>query len=138
MLSQQTENGLIQRHSSAAPAYLSPATDRSCVMPITSRPQAAMCRGEGSYLWDEHGKRDLDFIQGWAVNALGHCPPEIVNALSVQASTLISPSPALHNAPQFELAHCLASMTRLAQVHFANSGAEANEAAIKLARKRGE
>ena len=111
---------------------------RSALMPITVRPTAAMVRGEGAYLWDEHGHQYLDFIQGWAVNALGHCPPELSDVLSTQSRILISPSPALHNQPQFALAHRLASTSGLAQVHFANSGAEANEAAVKLARKWGQ
>ena len=110
----------------------------SALMPITVRPDAIMVRGEGSYLWDNYGNRYLDFIQGWAVNALGHCPAEIVSAINTQASQLITPSPALHNAPQHALAARLQELSGLSQVHFANSGAEANEAAIKLARKWGQ
>ncbi len=113
------------------------ATTSSALMTITPRPEAIMCRGEGSYLWDNDDRRYLDFIQGWAVNSLGHCPPQITEALNDQAHKLISPSPALHNAPQHELATLLTSLSGLTQVHFANSGAEANEAAIKLARKWG-
>ena len=112
-----------------------PCTDN--LMPITSRPAPVMVRGERSYLWDADGRAYLDFVQGWAVNALGHCPPELVAALRSQADRLITPSPALHNAPQLELAQALASASGLAQVHFANSGAEANEVAVKLARKWG-
>lgn len=97
-----------------------------------------MVRGFGSYLWDASGARYLDFIQGWAVNSLGHGAPEIVSALTDQASTLISPSPALHNLPQLELADLLVRNSEFAQVHFLNSGAEANEAAVKLARKWGQ
>jgi len=110
----------------------------SPLMPITSRPESIMIRGKGSYLWDDRGRRYLDFIQGWAVNALGHCPPEILEALGQQAVQLINPSPALHNAPQLALSSHLVSLSGLSQVHFANSGAEANEAAIKLARKWGQ
>ena len=110
----------------------------SALMPITARPDAIMVRGEGSYLWDNYGNRYLDFIQGWAVNALGHCPVEIVTAINTQASQLITPSPALHNAPQHALATRLQELSGLSQVHFTNSGAEANEAAIKLARKWGQ
>ena len=108
------------------------------LMPITARPEPVMVRGRGSYLWDDSGKQYLDFIQGWAVNALGHCPEELTEALTSQARTLISPSPALHNQPQLELAKLLTSLADMAQVHFANSGAEANEAAVKLARKWGQ
>ena len=107
------------------------------LMAITSRPDVIMSHGEGSWLWDESGKRYLDFIQGWAVNALGHCPPEIVIALTQQAQELISPSPALDNRPQLEFAARLTDLAQMAEVHFVNSGAEANEAAVKLARKWG-
>ncbi|MEM9621601.1 MAG: aminotransferase class III-fold pyridoxal phosphate-dependent enzyme [Pseudomonadota bacterium] len=107
------------------------------LMKITPRPAAVMARGAGSYLWDEAGCRYLDFIQGWAVNCLGHCPHEVAQAVTAQAQTLITPSPALHNRPQLDLAEQLVSVTGMAQVHFSNSGAEANEVAIKLARKWG-
>ena len=108
------------------------------LMKITPRPTAVMARGAGSFVWDEAGRRYLDFIQGWAVNCLGHCPPEIARALDKQAKTLISPSPALHNRPQLVLAERLTALSGLQEVHFANSGAEANEAAVKLARKWGQ
>ncbi len=110
----------------------------SALMPIVGRPSSIMVRGEGSYLWDDSGKRYLDFIQGWAVNALGHCPAEIADTLAQQSRTLITPSPALHNAPQLALAQRLATLSGLDQVHFSNSGSEANEVAIKLARKWGQ
>jgi acetylornithine/N-succinyldiaminopimelate aminotransferase len=109
----------------------------ACLMPVAARPANVMVRGQGSYLWDHAGARYLDFVQGWAVNALGHSPPEILAALQEQAQTLVHASPAFHNAPQLELAHTLTAATGLASVHFANSGAEANEAALKLARKWG-
>jgi acetylornithine/N-succinyldiaminopimelate aminotransferase len=106
------------------------------LLPITARPpDAVMSRGEGSYLWDDSGRRYLDLIQGWAVNALDHCPAEIAAALQQQSTTLITPNPALHNAPQLALAVRLCELCGHAQVHFANSGSEANEAAVKLARK---
>jgi acetylornithine/N-succinyldiaminopimelate aminotransferase len=112
-------------------------TTRSHLMPVVRRPQAVMLRGQGSYLWDSTGRRYLDFIQGWAVNALGHCPPEVVAALCEQAGMLLTPSPALYNAPELALAQRLVALTGLDQVYFTNSGAEANEVAIKLARKWG-
>ncbi len=108
------------------------------LMPVAVRPARVMVRGSGSYLWDHAGARYLDFLQGWAVNCLGHSPPEIAEALHVQAQTLINASPALHNAPQLQLASALTRAVGLDQVHFANSGAEANEAALKLARKWGK
>jgi acetylornithine/N-succinyldiaminopimelate aminotransferase len=107
------------------------------LMKVAVRPQRIMVRGAGSYLWDHEGRRYLDFVQGWAVNALGHAPPEIAAALQVQAQTLLTASPAFHNAPQLSFASELTRATGLAEVHFANSGAEANEAALKLARKWG-
>lgn len=107
------------------------------LMKVAVRPQRIMVRGSGSYLWDHEGRRYLDFVQGWAVNALGHAPPEIAAALQAQAETLITASPAFHNAPQLSFARELTRATGLAEVHFTNSGAEANEAALKLARKWG-
>ncbi|MEI9942578.1 MAG: acetylornithine transaminase [Pseudomonadota bacterium] len=107
------------------------------LMSVAVRPPRIMVRGNGSYLWDHEGTRYLDFVQGWAVNALGHAPPEIAAALQAQAQTLISASPAFHNAPQLNFARELTRAAGLAQVHFTNSGAEANEAALKLARKWG-
>jgi len=111
--------------------------DFSALMEITHRPDLVFVRGEGSWLWDDRGRRYLDFIQGWAVNALGHCPPEVVKALTEQAATLINASPAFHNAAGVRLARLLVSHCALDRVFFANSGAEANEGAIKLARKWG-
>jgi len=107
------------------------------LMKVAVRPQRIMVRGNGSYLWDHEGTRYLDFVQGWAVNALGHAPPEIAAALQAQAQMLLTASPAFHNAPQLSFALELTRAAGLAQVHFTNSGAEANEAALKLARKWG-
>src|SRR6195952_3233225 len=107
------------------------------LMEITSRPPTVFVRGEGSFLWDDTGKRYLDFIQGWAVNCLGHSPPEIAEALAAQAKLLLTPSPAFYNGPTLELAKALVENSCFDQVFFANSGAEANEGAIKLARKYG-
>jgi len=104
---------------------------------VTERPEAVMVRGEGSYLWDQAQVRYLDFVQGWAVNSLGHCPPEVANALAVQAQTLLTPSPAYHNFPQIQLARRLARLSGLPHVTFGNSGADAVESAIKVCRKWG-
>src|SRR6059058_6567002 len=107
------------------------------LMDITTRPSAVFVRGEGSFLWDETGKRYLDFVQGWAVNCLGHSPPEIAEALTAQAKMLLTPSPAFYNAPSLKLAKALVDHSCFYRVFFTNSGAEANEGAIKLARKFG-
>jgi len=107
------------------------------LMNITERPPTVFVRGEGSYLWDDSGKRYLDFIQGWAVNCLGHSPPQIVEALAAQAKLLLTPSPAFYNGPSLKLAKALTDHSCFDQVFFTNSGAEANEGAIKLARKYG-
>ena len=107
------------------------------LMEITVRPPTVFVRGEGSYLWDDNGKRYLDFIQGWAVNCLGHSPPVVAEALAAQAKRLLTPSPAFYNDPSLRLAKALVDHSCFDQVFFANSGAEANEGAIKLARKYG-
>jgi len=107
------------------------------LMNITARPPTVFVRGEGSYLWDDSGKRYLDFIQGWAVNCLGHSPPQIAEALAAQAKLLLTPSPAFYNGPSLKLAKALTDRSCFDQVFFTNSGAEANEGAIKLARKYG-
>src|SRR6195256_3447491 len=107
------------------------------LMDITARPPAVFVRGEGSFLWDDSGKRYLDFVQGWAVNCLGHSPPQIAEALAAQAKLLLTPSPAFYNGPSLKLAKALTDHSCFAQVFFRNSGAEANEGAIKLARKYG-
>ncbi|WP_454628331.1 acetylornithine transaminase [Bradyrhizobium cenepequi] len=107
------------------------------LMDITARPNTVFVRGEGSYLWDDGGKRYLDFMQGWAVNCLGHSPPAIAEALTAQAKCLLTPSPAFYNEPSLKLANALVEQSCFDQVFFANSGAEANEGAIKLARKYG-
>jgi acetylornithine/N-succinyldiaminopimelate aminotransferase len=107
------------------------------LMEITSRPRSVFVRGEGSFLWDDSGKRYLDFVQGWAVNCLGHSPPLVAEAIAEQAQRLITPSPAYYNDVSLRLAEALVKQSCFDQVFFANSGAEANEGAIKLARKYG-
>ncbi len=114
------------------------AANTDSLMTITNRPDLVFERGEGSWLTDHQGKRYLDFIQGWAVNCLGHCPPEITAALTSQAGKLLNPSPAFYNGPMIELAGLLTAHSCFDRVFFANTGAEANEGAIKLARKWGQ
>ncbi|MDR3418777.1 MAG: acetylornithine transaminase [Nevskia sp.] len=107
------------------------------LMKVTPRPDAVMVRGQGAWLWDDAGRRYLDCVQGWAVNCLGHSHPALVEAIARQATRLLTPSPAFYNDQALRLATRLAHATGLQQVFFANSGAEANEGAIKLARKWG-
>ncbi len=92
-------------------------------------------RGEGCQLWDADGKRYLDFLAGVAVNNLGHCHPKVVKAIQDQAATMIHCSNYYQIPQQIELAELLCSLSFADQAFFCNSGAEANEAAIKLARK---
>src|SRR5262245_48141023 len=107
------------------------------VMKVTSRPAVTMVEGEGSWLRDSDGRQYLDFVQGWAVNCLGHGHPVIRQALAEQARHLINCSPSFYSAPMARLATLVATSSRLRDVFFCNSGAEANEGAIKLARKWG-
>jgi len=95
-----------------------------------------LVKGEGSYLWDENGKKYLDFLSGLAVNVVGHCHPRVVEAICKQAGTLSHTSNLYYTGPQALLAKELVEKTLPGgKAFFANSGAGANEAAIKLARK---
>ena len=113
------------------------AFDFTSLMDITERPEIVFVKGEGSWLTDHTGKRYLDFVQGWAVTCLGHCAPAVTGALAAQARQLITPSPAFYNEPALRLAALLTRHSSFQRVFFTNSGAEANEGAIKLARKWG-
>jgi len=97
--------------------------------------QIALVRGEGCYVWDADGKKYLDFLGGLAVNGLGHCHPKVVKAIQEQAETLLHVSNLYYIEPQAKLAKLLIDNCTMEQCFFCNSGAEANEAAIKLARK---
>ncbi len=112
--------------------------DTHSVMFITPRPEVVMVEGKGSWLTDNNGKCYLDFLQGWAVNCLGHGNPGMIEALNAQAKKLINPSPAFYNEPMIGLSNLLTENSCFNKVFFANSGAEANEGAIKLARKWGQ
>jgi acetylornithine/N-succinyldiaminopimelate aminotransferase len=112
-------------------------TNFDSVMDITPRPPIVFVAGQGSWLTDSEGRRYLDFIQGWAVNTLGHSPRQISDALAWQARRLINCSPAFYNDQMIRLSDLLVRHSGLHQVFLANSGAEANEGAIKLARKWG-
>ena len=95
----------------------------------------AFVRGEGAYLWDADGKKYLDFLGGLAVNGLGHCHPNVVAAIREQAGKLLHISNLYYIEPQAQLAKLLIDNSDMDQCFFCNSGAEANEAGIKLARK---
>lgn len=110
----------------------------NALLSITNRPPLVFKTGQGMWLTDHTGKRYLDYLQGWAVNALGHSPQCIQDALVEQAKNLINPSPAFYNEPSIKLASLLTENSCFDRVFFANSGAEANEGAIKLARKWGK
>jgi acetylornithine/N-succinyldiaminopimelate aminotransferase len=107
------------------------------LMEITKRPANVFVEGHGSWLKDASGKEYLDFVQGWAVNCLGHSPKALVEAISKQAAKLINCSPAYYNGAMIRLADLIVKHSCLQRVFFANSGAEANEGAVKLARKWG-
>jgi predicted acetylornithine/succinylornithine family transaminase len=97
-----------------------------------------LVRGQGVLAWDDQGKEYLDFVGGWAVDSLGHCPPVVVEALEKQARTLIQASNQFYTIPQIELAQLLVENSCLDRIFFSNSGAEANEGAVKLARRYGK
>lgn len=105
---------------------------------VTTRPDTVFVDGQGSWLTDESGKRYLDLVQGWAVNSLGHSPAVIGDALARQSRRLLNPSPAFHNRPMLDLAARLVSLSCFDRVWFGSSGAEVNEAAVKLARRWGQ
>lgn len=94
-------------------------------------------RGEGARVWDTDGNEYLDFIAGIAVNNLGHCHPVVTEAIQEQAGKLVQTSNLFYTTPQLELAEALVESSGMDKVFFANSGVEANEGAIKLARKYG-
>lgn len=109
----------------------------SALITITGRPDIVFAQGNGSWLIDEGGKRYLDLVQGWAVNSLGHSPAVVAQALAEQARRLLSPSPAFFNRPMLDLAARLVEISCFDRVFLASSGAEANEGAVKLARRWG-
>lgn len=114
------------------------AHSTDALMQVVKRPPQVFVSGSGSWLYDHDGTRYLDFVQGWATNCLGHAPPELAQALASQAQRLINCSPAFFNEPAARLAGLIAANSCFDRVFFCNSGAEANEGAIKLARKWGE
>jgi predicted acetylornithine/succinylornithine family transaminase len=104
------------------------------VVPNYTRFPVSLVRGEGSYVWDDQGRRYLDFFPGWGCNLLGHCPPRVVDAIQQQAAELIHVPNTWHTEAQGRWAQMLSQRSFGGKAFFCNSGAEANEAAIKLAR----
>ena len=109
----------------------------SALMATYSRLPVTFEKGEGVWLWDTNGKRYLDALSGVAVCSLGHAHPAIAEAICKQASTLVHTSNIYGIANQQALGEALTSLSGMDRVFFGNSGAEANEAAIKLARLHG-
>lgn len=114
------------------------ALDQKYFMPVFSRYQLVLSHGEGSYIYDTDGKKYIDFLAGIAVNVLGHGHPGLVKAVCEQAGRLIHCSNLYYTEPQVRLIERLAQLSGMDKVFIANSGAEANEGAIKLARKYGK
>jgi acetylornithine/N-succinyldiaminopimelate aminotransferase len=118
-------------------ASMDPATAElfeKYVVPNYKRFPVALVRGEGSNVWDDQGRRYLDFFPGWGCNLLGHCPPRVVEAIQEQAAQLIHVPNTWHTEVQGRWAQLLSERSFGGKAFFCNSGAEANEAAIKLAR----
>ena len=102
------------------------------------RQPVVIVRGEGTKVWDDTGKEYLDFTSGWAVNNIGHANPEMADAIAEQARTLLQTSNQFYSIPQIQLAQILVENSCLDKIFICNSGAEANEGAVKLARKYGK
>jgi predicted acetylornithine/succinylornithine family transaminase len=113
------------------------AIEQSTFMP-NRRPPMVLERGQGSRVWDVEGREYLDMIAGIAVVSLGHCSPVVQRALAEQSAKLIHVSNLYYSIPQLQLAQLLIDHSPFDRVFFGNSGAEANEAALKLARKWGK
>ncbi|MCB8986610.1 MAG: aspartate aminotransferase family protein [Ardenticatenaceae bacterium] len=110
-------------------------TEAEYVLHTYNRPEVVFTHGDGMYLYDSEGKKYLDFMSGIAVAALGHSDEEWVTAVSQQAAQLVHVSNLYHTVPQAQLAQKLVENSFADKVYFCNSGAEANEAALKFARK---
>ena len=114
------------------------ARDREFVMGTYARQPVVFVRGEGARLWDSDGREYLDFLAGIAVVGVGHCHPRISEAIAKQAGTLMHVSNLFHNTLQSQLAERLCGLSGMDKAFFCNSGTEANEAALKIARKWGK
>jgi acetylornithine/N-succinyldiaminopimelate aminotransferase len=109
--------------------------ERDHLVPAYARMGVEFVRGQGARLWDDEGNEYLDFQTGLAVNSLGHCHPLVVQAIREQAERVIHVGNLFYSEPGLRLAQRLAESSLGGKVHFANSGTEANEAALKVARK---
>lgn len=107
------------------------------ILPTYSQVPVCLVKGKGARVWDLKGKEYLDFFPGWAVSGLGHCHPIVVNAIKEQARKMLHVANNFLNVKQAELARVISEASFPGRVFFCNSGAEANEAAIKFARKYG-
>jgi acetylornithine/N-succinyldiaminopimelate aminotransferase len=112
--------------------------EKKYYMQVFERVPLTIVKGKGPYVWDDKGKQYLDFVGGWAVTTLGHCHPAVTKALTEQANLLIQASNQFYTVPQLQLAQLLVENSCLDKVFFGNSGAEANEGAVKLARRYGQ
>lgn len=115
-----------------------PELEQRLFLSTFKRFPVTLVRGQGTQVWDDQGREYLDLVGGWAVNCLGHCPPVVVQALERQARKLIHTSNQFYTVPQIELAQLLVENSSLHKVFLCNSGAEANEGAVKLARRYGK
>ena len=107
-------------------------------MPTVERTPVTLVRGQGVWVWDDAGRKYLDFVGGWAVDSLGHCHPVVAQAVIEQVQTLIHTSNQFYTIPQIRLAELLVKNSCLDKVFFGNSGTEANEGAAKLVRRYGK
>jgi predicted acetylornithine/succinylornithine family transaminase len=112
--------------------------EQKLYMRVIKRLPVTLVQGQGARVWDIDGREYLDFVGGWGVDSLGHCHPVVVKALTEQARNLIQASNQFYTIPQIQLAQLLVDNSCLDRVFFCNSGAEANEGAIKLARRYGK
>ena len=118
---------------------MKPAPEREARvhLQVYARQPLTLVRGEGCWVWDDAGRKYLDLVAGIAVNVLGHAHPAVADALADQARTLLTTSNLYYTVPQLDLADALIARSPFDRVFFTSSGTEANEAAIKLARRKG-
>ncbi len=112
--------------------------EKKYLMSTIKRMPVTLVKGKGVRVWDDNGKEYLDFTAGWGVNSLGHCHPEVVSAIAEQAKALLQTSNQFYTVPQLQLAELLVENSCFDRAFFCNSGAEANEGAVKLARRYGK